>query len=116
MAHNLTTDMGNVALNGNTYSSKDFLRSVLNSVAVVEMGNSAGTQILESTLDSALNSVASQTVDHDFSVGKIDFDQVEIALYQGMANGLTRESVQDLMDATLIKAIPKNMHRADEKA
>jgi len=117
VAQNLTTDVGNVALNGGEgYNSKDFLKSILSSVAVVEVGNDSLATIIESTVDSTLNSVATQGVEEDFNFKKIDFKQVENSLYQGFANGVTRESVHAFMDATVIKAIPEDMRRIDKKA
>lgn len=116
VTRNLVTDAGNVVLNNQSYTSKDLFKSLASGVSTVEVGNDAVAGIIESTLDGALQSVATQSIENNLDFSKIDFKEVEMALYQGLADGVTRESVHAIMDATLIKAIPESWKRADLKA
>jgi hypothetical protein len=115
VTHNLVTDGGNILLNDQSYSSKDFFVSLATGVSSVEVGNNAASQIFESTLEGGFKTMATMAVESDLDLSEIDFDQVELAVYRGFANGVTQEAVHSLMDATLVGAIPNEWHRADKK-
>lgn len=113
VTQNLVTDAGNIVLNDQGYSSEDFFKSLATGLSVVETGDGILANTFESTLEGGLQAAAEQSVDNDLNLKKVDFDRVEQAMYQGMANGLTRESVRAIMDAIIIDSLPK---RVDEKA
>ncbi len=101
VSHNLATDAGQIVLNKQGYSAKDFLTSLASGLSAVEMGDSFSTQVVESTLEGGLRSASTQSIENDL---KINFDQVELAIYQGLGTGFTRESVHALLDITGITA------------
>ena len=111
MAQNLTTDAGNIVLNGESYTSRDFILSLTSGLSSVEAGDSFASQVLEETLQGGLRSASTQVVEEEGL--DIDFDRVEMATYQGFSYGITRESVHSLLDHTIMPHLPKNM---DKKA
>ena len=110
---NLATDAGEVILNGESYSSKDFFVSIASGLASVEAGDGIMSEIFESTIEGGLKSVATQSVENDLSLSKIDFDKVESSTYFGLANGITREGVNGLVEEMVIKNLPASWERKD---
>ena len=111
MAKNLTSDLGNAALNNKGLHSKDFLKSVLGAVASIESGNGIGAQIFESTLESGLKSITDQAVDNGMDLSEINMEEVEQALYNGFANGAVTEAVHTALDKTVVPYLPKRIDK-----
>ena len=107
-ARTLTTDAGNILANNQSYTTRDFASRLASSLTSVEMGNGFAAQVFEETLETGLQSAATQTVENDFKIKDVNLDQVEMAVYQGLANGLTRESVHNLMDASGITQLAQD--------
>ncbi|MCK5664555.1 MAG: hypothetical protein KAI17_13780, partial [Thiotrichaceae bacterium] len=116
VTRNLATDVGGIALKGDSYSSKEFFKSLAGGLSVVEVGNGVGSAIFEATFEEALQETSNQAIDNNLDLSEIDFEKVNDALYKGMANGLTREAVHGLMDATVMKKLPESWKRYTLKA
>ena len=115
LAQDVVADVGNAVLNEDKYSSKDFFESLAMALGSVEIGNNVSAQIMESTLEGATKSAASQIVREDFNFSKIDMQKIENGLYEGAANGITREAVHELVDIVLIDNLPEDYKRIDKK-
>ena len=115
ITRNVTTDLGNVTLNGESYSSRDFFKSLAKGAATVEFGNNIIPNVIESTIESGMDSLAEQSVENDLNFKKIDFKEVEHSLYDGFASGITREAVHSILDAALIDSMPENWKRVDQQ-
>ncbi len=111
IARNITTDAGNVLLNGKNYSTEQFLASIASGAVNVNTGDDFVSEVL----DSALNSAGTYTVSTLAKKEKFDVDAFEAQLYQGLAQGLTRESIHAIIDEYVAKYIPEDHKRLDKK-
>ncbi len=111
IARNLTTDLGNVILKGENYSTEQFLSSL----ATGAINSNVGDDFLSEIVDSGINNAATYTI--NTTIYKQDFDEeaFEKALYEGMANGLARETVHDLMDKYVLPPAEERGKRFDER-
>ena len=108
---NLTRDASNIILNGDSYRAEDFLTSVATGYAKVDGGDGFIKNVVDSSANNALN-YSIETV-----INKKEFDQEAFsdALYEGLANGITEESVNYLLDEYVIKYIPEEHKRLDKQ-
>jgi hypothetical protein len=111
MAQQLTTDLGHVALDNESYSTKIFLKSVLSSVVSSELGNDAVKSVLESAINRGLQATTAEIVDNDLNFKKLDFDKIESAIYDGFASGISSEAVRGILDQTVMPYLPKRLDK-----
>ena len=109
ITHNLVTDLGGITLHSESYTSRDFFKSLAEGMAVIETGDSYLENVIESTLQGGLQETSIQAVENDLNFKKIDFDRVEIAIYEHMAQGITTESIHLVLE----EIVPDNWQRLD---
>ena len=95
---NLTTDVGNVVFFGNNYTAEEFLESITTGLVAVELGDDLDAQALESALEAGLQAASIQAIENKF---QIDLEEVEAALYEGMANGVVQAGVHGVVDIVM---------------
>ena len=111
VTQNLVTDLGGITLNSESYTSRDFFKSLAEGMAVIETGDSYLENVIESTLQGGLQETSIQAVENDLNFKKIDFDRVEIAIYEHMAQGITTESIHLVLE----EIVPDNWKRLDRE-
>jgi hypothetical protein len=111
IARNLTTDLGNIILNNKKYTYEDFMLSIASGAANINSGDS----YLNKVVDSALNASKDVALETVIRNEKFNEKAFEDAVYSGLAQGLTRESIYALMDKYIIKYIPDEHKRLDKK-
>lgn len=116
LTRNMTSDVLNAGLGDGELTARGVLANVGKAALSVDSGDGLGSKVLDSTLQGAIDNAIDQTVVEGVSLNEIDFNRARDAAINGFANGLTREAVHNLMDETLIKAIPEKYHRVDKKA
>ena len=95
VTRNVVDRAGNVVLLGDGYTTEEFLTGVAAGLVSVEVGDDFAVQVLESGLEGGLRSAVAQAIE-EF---EIDLEEVEGSIYEGVANGMIRRSVHELMDA-----------------
>ncbi len=107
IARNLTQDAGSVLLRGESYSAEQFLMSVTTGAANISTGDSFVAEVVDSTLnagkDYTLNSLINEK-----GFDKEGFDR---AVYEGLAQGVTRETMHAIVDKYVAPHIPKRVDK-----
>lgn len=115
-ASNTLSDGAKALLSDEEITAKGLLQNLGKAALSVKTGDGVANGVLDSAVQGIIDNTVEQTVDNGFKLDKIDFEQVKNSAIHGFANGITREAVHAMMDATLIKAIPQEWRRVDKKA
>ena len=111
ITRNLTTDLGNVIIKGQNYSTEQFLSSLVTGA----VNSNVGDDFLGEVIDSGINNAATYTINTTIYKQDFDEDAFEKALYEGMANGFTRETIHSLMENYVLPPAEERGERFDKK-
>lgn len=103
ISQNLSTDVGNVLMNGEPYAFEDFVSSIATGSATLKTGTSASYKIF----DSAINEASNYTIDTAVKGEAIDIDKLSDKIYDGVAKGVTSKTVDSLMETYVMPHLPE---------